>query len=153
MEDRTVTTEALIRQLQTEDQRYLGELMKRYNPQIWPLILAKSRNYQDAEEILSSTWISVWENISGLRDVNNFDGWLWKIAYNQCQRYYNNAYHSQGERPYEDEALAWHVNRDAEMLFREEALAEDAIEAVRHLPIQPEYLQKLLYCFMFTTCR
>ena len=74
--------------------------------------------------------VSVWENISDLRDVSSFGGWLRQIAYNACRRYYNNAYHSQGERPYEDEALARHVNRSAEILVREKELKTDAIEAV-----------------------
>ena len=146
MDDDIVIT-GLIRQLQARNQRPLGELMKRYNPRIWPLILAESRNYQDAEDILSRTWVSVWENINGLRDVSSFGGWLRKIAHNQCSRYYNNAYHSQGERPYEDEALGWHVNRNAEILLREEELRVDAIEAVRHLPSKPEYLREVAILF------
>lgn len=121
--------------------------MEHYNPQIWPLILAESRTYQDAEDILNSTWASVWANISGLRDVNSFGGWLRKIAYTQCQRYYNNAYHSQGERPYEDDTLVWHVNRSAEILLREEELKADVVEAVRHLPSKPERLREVAILF------
>ena len=147
MENNTVTTEGLIRQLQTGDQRPLSELMKYYNPRIWPLILAESRNYHDAEKILQDTWRSVWENISGLRDVSSFGGWLRKIAYNQCGRYYNNVYHSQGERPYEGEALAWYVNRNAERVLREEGLKADAIEAVRNLPNKPEDMRKVAILF------
>lgn len=146
MENDIVTT-GLIRQLQEGDDQPLGELMKRYNPRIWSLILAESRNYQDAEDILSRTWVSVWENIGGLRDVSSFGGWLRKIAYSQCRRYYNNAYHSQGERPYEDEALAWHVNRSAEILLREEALKTDAIEAVLRLPSKPEHIREVAISF------
>ena len=121
--------------------------MEHYNPRIWPLILSESRNYQDAEDILSRTWVSVWENINGLRDVSSFGGWLRRIAYNQCRRYYDNAYHSQGERPYEDEALAWHVNSSAEILLREEELRTDAIEAVYHLPSKPEYIREVAILF------
>ena len=147
MENNIVTTEGLIRRLQARDQRPLGELMKHYTPRIWPLILAESRNYQDAEEILSSTWQAVWENVGGLRDVSSFGGWLRKIAYNQCRRYYNSAYHSQGERPYEDETLEWHVNRDAEILLREEELKADAVEAVKRLPSTPEYMREVAILF------
>lgn len=60
MKNNIVTTECLIRQLQARNQKPLGELMKHYNPRIWPLVLAESRNYQDAEEILNLTWQSVW---------------------------------------------------------------------------------------------
>ncbi len=147
MENNIVKTEGLIRQLQTGDQRPLSELMKYYNPRIWPLILAESRNYHDAEEILQDTWRSVWENIGGLRDVNSFGGWLRQIAYNACKRYYNSAYHSQGERPYEDEALEWRINRNAEMLLREEGLKADAIEAVRNLPNKPKDMRKVAILF------
>lgn len=146
MDDDIVIT-GLIRQLQEGSDKPLSELMERYNPRIWPLILSKSRNYQDAEEILNGTWVSVWENIDGLRDVSSFGGWVRKIAYNQCRRYYNNAYHSQGERPYEDDALAWHVNRSAEILLREEELKADIVEAVRHLPSEPEYVREVAILF------
>ncbi len=146
MENDIVTT-GLIWQLQSGDDKPLSELMKHYNPHIWPLILSESRNYQDAEDILSRTWVSVWENINGLRDVGNFSGWLRKIAYNQCRRYYNNAYHSQGERPYEDEALAWHVNSSTEILLREEELKADAIEAVLHLPSKPGHTREVAILF------
>lgn len=147
MENNIVTTEGLIQQLQARDQRPLGELMKHYNPRIWPLILAESRNYQDAEDILSSTWQAVWENIGGLRDVSSFGGWLRQIAYNACRRYYNSAYYAQGERSYEDDALAWHINRSVEMLLREEELKTDAIEAVRHLPSTPEHTREVAILF------
>ena len=147
MGNNIVTTEGLIRQIQAGDDKPLGELMERCKSRIWPLILAESRNYQDAEDILNITWVSVWENISGLRDVNSFDGWLRKIAYNQCKRYYNNVYHSQGERPYEDDALGWHINRSAEMLLRERELKADVVEAVRHLPSKPEYLREVAILF------
>ena len=70
-----------------------------------------------------------------------------KMAYNQCRRYYNNTYHSQGERPYEDDALAWHVNRDAEMLLREEDLKINAIESVRCLPSTPEHIREVAILF------
>ncbi|MYC74181.1 sigma-70 family RNA polymerase sigma factor [Candidatus Poribacteria bacterium] len=121
--------------------------MEHYNPRIWPLILAESRNYRDAEEILQDTWLAVWENIGGLRDVSSFSGWLRKIAYNQCRRYYNSAYHSQGERPYEDEALKYHADRESAMLLREEELKADAIETVKHLPSSPKYMREVAVLF------
>lgn len=142
-----ISTTDSIRKLQAGDDKPLSELMERYKPQIWPLILAESRNYQDAEDILNSTWQAVWKNINSLRDVSSFGGWLRKIAYNQCRRYYNNAYHSEGERPYEDETLTWHVNRSAEILLREEELKTTAIGAVRCLPSKPEYVREVAILF------
>lgn len=147
MDDSIGTTDGLIGRLRAGDETALAPLMLRHTPQIWPLILAESRNYQDAEEILQNTWLAVWENIGGLQKVSSFGGWLRRIAYNECRRYYNNAYHSQGERPYEDEALAWHVNRDADVLLREEELRAEAVEAVRNLPSKPEYVREVAVLF------
>ena len=147
MNDDTVTTASLILRLRTGDDTSLGELMIRHHPRIWPLILSESRSYQDAEDILSRTWQMVWENIGDLRSLPSFGGWLRKIAYSQCKRYYNNAYHSQGERPYEDEALMWHIDRDTEALLREEELKTDAVEAVHRLPSEPEYMKEVTILF------
>ena len=147
MKDSIATTEHLIRRLQAGDERPLSELIKRYNSRILPMILSESRNYQDAEDILNRVWQSVWKNIGRLRDVSSFGGWLRKIAYNQCRRYYNNAYHSQGERPYEDEVLTWYADQGAVVLLREERLKADAVEAVLHLPSKPEYMQEVAISF------
>ena len=141
------TTEHLIRRLQAGDQKPLGALMEHYKAHIWPLILAESRNYEDAKEILQDTWQAVWENISGLRDVSSFGGWLRKIAYNQCRRYYNTTYHSQGERPYEETVLTWHADQSAVMRFRDATLKTDAIEVVRRLPSKPEYVREVAILF------
>lgn len=147
MKDNIATREHLIQRLQAGDDKPLRELMQHYNPRILPMILAESRNYQDAEDILSRTWQAVWENIGGLRDVSSFGGWLRQIAYNQCKRYYNNAYHSQGERPYEDELLTYHADRNASMLFRETELKAKLVEAVRHLPSKPEHIREVAVLF------
>ena len=147
MDNDRATTAHLIRRLQAGDDRPLHELMERYTSRIWPLILAESRNYEDAKEILQDTWQAAWENIGGLRDVSSFGGWLRQIAYNQCRRYYNNAYHSQGERPYEDEVLTYHADRNAFMRLRESELKEELVEAVRHLPSKPEHIREIAILF------
>jgi len=147
MDNDIATIENLVRRLQAGDDKSLNALMTHCKSHIWSLILAESRNFRDAEEILQDTWLAVWVNIDGLRDVSNFGGWLRKIAYNQCRRYYNNAYHSQGERPYEDETLAWHINRSAEILLREEELKANAVETVYHLPSNLEHTRAVAVLF------
>ena len=43
--------------------------------------------------------------------------------------------------------MAWHVNRSAEILLREEELKADAIEAVRNLPSKPKYMREIAILF------
>ena len=51
-------------------------LMSRYSPRVWKVVIANSRQRRDAEEILMDIWRAVWENISGLRNVESFGAWL-----------------------------------------------------------------------------
>ena len=41
----------------------------------------------------------------------------------------------------------WHINGSAEILLREEELKTDAIEAVYHLPSQPERIREVAILF------
>ena len=94
-----LTDEELIRFVQNQDEAAFAELMSRYSPRIWRVILANSRQRRDAEEILMDTWMAVWENIGGLRKVSSFNGWLRQIAYNACNRYYASSHRSRSETP------------------------------------------------------
>ena len=148
MKDYSGTTQTdveLIRQVQAEDEVALSQLMKRYNPDIWPMILANSRNYSDAEEILADTWISVWKNIGSLRNVSSFGAWLAKIAYNQCKRYYNTLYHAIGERPEEADVIEARLNEGAEARYRAAQRRADVREAVANLPEKVRDVTALFY--------
>lgn len=141
----TQTDEELIRQLQARDEVALRQLMERYNPQIWPMILAKSRNASDAEEIRADTWIAVWNNVGRLRDVRSFRAWLRRIAYNQCNRYYDTIYHAKGERPEDADVIAARLNETAEARWRESERRADVREAVHNLPEKVRAVAVLRY--------
>lgn len=130
----TQTDEELIRLVQARDEIALGQLIGRYDPDIWPMILARSRNVSDAEEIRSNIWIAVWDNIHRLRNVRSFRAWLWKIAYNACDRFYATRFHTIGEIPEEANVLAAHLIEEAEIRYREAQRRADVREAIRNLP-------------------
>ena len=94
-----LTDEKLIRLTQAGDEVAFAELMSCYSPRIEKIVIANSRQHRDAEEIFMDIWRAVWENIGGLRRVESFGGWLQRIAYNACKRYYTPARHSSGELP------------------------------------------------------
>ena len=140
-----LTDEALIQLVQTGDESAFTELMSRYSPRIWKVITANSRQRRDAEEILMDVWKSVWENISGLRSIESFGGWLHRIADNACKRYYASPHHSRGEIPYSHANLTDHIDRDAVARFRETELREAMREAVHHLPDKVRPVAVLYY--------
>ena len=138
-----LTNEELVRLAQAGDELAFTELMSRYSPRIWKVVIANSRQRRDAEEILMDIWRAVWENISGLRSIESFGGWLQRIAYNACSRYYTSVRHSRGEIPYTD--LTDYIDRDAAARFRETELRETVREAVHHLPDKVRRVAVLYY--------
>lgn len=141
----TLTDEELIRLVQNRDEAAFAELMSRYSPRIWGVVVANSRQRRDAEEILMDTWMAVWENISGLRKIDSFGGWLRRIAYNACNRYYAAAAPAQHETPQRESALVAHIDQDAAPRFREARLNADVREAVQHLPERVRRVAVLYY--------
>ena len=140
-----LTDGKLIRLVQNRDEAAFSELMSRYSPRIWGVVVANSRQRRDAEEILMDIWMAVWENINGLRKVDSFSGWLRRIAYNACNRYYASARHSQNETPQRHPELIEHIDRDATVRFREAQLNADVKEVVQHLPQRVRRVAVLYY--------
>ena len=131
--------------VQAGDESAFTELMSRYSPRIWKVVVANSRQRRDAEEILMDIWTSVWENISGLRNVGSFGGWLQRIAYNACTRYYASVHNSRSETPQSYTDLTDQIDQDAVAHFRDTELREDIREAVQHLPDKVRSVAVLYY--------
>ena len=142
---KSLKDEELIRLVQNRNEAALSELMSRYTPRIWRVIIANSRQRLDAEEILTDAWVAVWDNISTLKKIHSFGPWLQKIAYNACNRYYTSAKRSRGEIPHTDEELFEQIDQEAAPRFREYELRADAREAVQQLPQRIRSVAKLYY--------
>lgn len=137
--------EELIKLVQVGDESAFTELMSRYSPRVWKVVIANSRQRRDAEEILMDIWRAVWENINGLRSVGSFGAWLQRIAYNACTRYYASIHHSRSEIPQGSADLTDHIDQDAGARFREVELCNDLREAVFHLPDKVRNVAILYY--------
>lgn len=140
-----LSDEEIIRLVRNRNDRAFAELMIRYSPRIWHFIVANSRQHQDAEEIHTDIWMSVWQNITGLKKVDSFGAWLHRIAYNACRRYYSIAKQSRGEIPHLQSELIEHIDQAAAARFREAQLIADAKEAVHHLPQKVRSVAELYY--------
>ncbi len=124
----------LVRLVQARDEAAFKELMSRYNPLSWSIINENARQHRDAEEILMDIWMVVWENIIGLRKAESFSGWLRRVAFTACKRYYARGKSHQNELLLNYEDLALQIDREAEKRFNDDRILEDAREAVQHLP-------------------
>ena len=146
-----MTDEELVRLVQSRDEAAFTELITRYSPRIWHLVVENSRQRRDAEEILMDIWMVVWENIIGLRKAESFGGWLRRITFTACNRYYASNLHRQGEITMSYEDLAFQIDREAEQRFQAARLRADAREAVHHLPQKVRSVGILYYLELWST--
>ena len=140
-----LTDAELVRLVQARDEAAFTELVSRYSPRIWNIVVENSRQRRDAEEILMDIWMAVWENIIGLRKAESFGGWLRRIAHTACNRYYASNLHRRNEIMLSYEELALQIDREAEQRFNEARLRADAREAVHHLPQKVRSIAILYY--------
>lgn len=140
-----LTDEELIKLTQSSDEYAFTELMMRYSQRIWKIVIENSRQRRDAEEILMDTWKAVWENIRGLRRVKSFGGWLQRIAYNACKRYYTTASNTNKELLLSEVDLTGQIDQEAEARFRKLELCQAASESVKNLPEKLRNVAVLYY--------
>lgn len=140
-----LSDEELIKFTQNGDEYAFTELMMRYSQRIWKIVIENSRQRRDAEEIFMDIWKVVWENINGLRQVKSFDGWLQRIAYNACKRYYTTASNIDKELLLSEIDLTDQIDQNAVARFRELELYQAAVETVNNLPEKLRNVAVLYY--------
>lgn len=146
-----LTDNELIQLVQDGNEAAFAQLTARHSSRIWQLVVLNSRQIRDAEEIFQDIWVSVWENIRGLREVSSFGAWLRKIAYTTCRRYYTANSRTTGDEILQSaEQLAETIDRDVLTRFREMELRAAVTEAVHHLPERVRVVAVLYYLEMWT---
>jgi RNA polymerase sigma factor (sigma-70 family) len=66
------------------DQRACAEIMQRYRPQIFNLIIRMVRTREEAEDITQETFIKAFHSLPSFNAEFAFSTWLYKIAVNNC---------------------------------------------------------------------
>ncbi len=135
----------LIQMVQNRNEDAFTELMSRWTPRIWGVIVANSRQLRDAEEIHTDIWIAVWQNIRELRNIDSFGAWLHRIAYNECKRYYISARKLRHEIPHQHSAIVEQIDQNAVARYREAHLIADVKESLHHLPQKIRSVAELFY--------
>lgn len=71
----------MIEGLQKGQPDFLQELMKRYNPLVYRILLRFCRLRQDLDDLVQETWVKVFFKIDKLKKPESFKSWLGNIAY------------------------------------------------------------------------
>ena len=76
--------ETLIKQCLDGDTDAFGFLVDKYKGAVHALAYHKIGNYHDAEDIAQETFLKAYQNLSTLRNLSGFAGWLYVICANCC---------------------------------------------------------------------
>ena len=74
----------LIHRILAGDDTAFASLVKKYQKQVHALAWRKTGDFHIAEDITQDTFLKVYQNLSTLKDPNQFSGWLYVITANQC---------------------------------------------------------------------
>ncbi len=64
-------------------------LLDKYKAGIYAYIYDKLRNFQDAEDVTQEVFERAYRNLRSLRRWESFAFWIYRIAANQCRRWFN----------------------------------------------------------------
>jgi len=70
------------------DLKAFEELIARYQRAVFHIVLYKCRNYFDAEDLSQDIFLAAYRALSTLKDLDNFGGWLFGIAHNRANKWY-----------------------------------------------------------------
>lgn len=75
----------LINRILSGDETAFVNLVNKYKKQVHALAWRKIGDFHIAEEITQDTFLKVYQKLSTLKNPNQFSGWLYVIATNQCR--------------------------------------------------------------------
>jgi len=74
----------LVVRCQQGDRAGFEDLVTRIGPDLYRMIFAQVRDYDDTDEILQECLIRVYKHLPTLREVAKFPGWIVRMVVNQC---------------------------------------------------------------------
>jgi len=133
--------EELVLRSQQGDQAAFEELVTLIGPDLYRMIFAQVRDFDDTDEILQECLIRIYKHLGSLREVAKFPGWVSRMVINQCHSHrlkLSRTTMQSTDDTYEvrDREVMWH-NPEQEnprrTLMRKEVI-EDINRAIRKLP-------------------
>ena len=74
--------EKWIKKAQNGNRNAFDNLIKKYSPRIYYLLLDMTSNTEDAQDLTQETFLKAFQKIGGYRSEAMFSTWLYRIAYN-----------------------------------------------------------------------
>jgi RNA polymerase sigma-70 factor (ECF subfamily) len=123
-----VVQEQLIQQCQKGNRKAQKELYDRYSAVLFGCCLKYAPNYQEAQDVLQDSFITIFEKIGQFKSKGSFEGWCKRIAINTALQAYRGTkvYSIKIENHLPDEII--------EIEEPEDLGIQDMLEMVQQLP-------------------
>ena len=82
MDEENAPSGELIRRMASDDRAALGELYERYRGQVYGLALAVLKNRSDAEDVMQSAFVRVWDKAGAYREGDDAGAWIMTVTRN-----------------------------------------------------------------------
>jgi RNA polymerase sigma-70 factor (ECF subfamily) len=94
-----------VREAQNGDDTALSWLYGQYAKAMFNICFRMTGNKNDAEDVLQDSFLIAFKNLSQLKEVKQFGGWLRRIVVNECIRYCKKSllWKNQEEQEYKEE--------------------------------------------------
>ena len=79
------TDESLLLEAIRGDDCSFSELVRRWENRIFGFVFRYTRNHEDSQDVVQSTFIKAYNNLDKLQDPGSFAAWLYRIALNECR--------------------------------------------------------------------
>jgi RNA polymerase sigma-70 factor (ECF subfamily) len=131
--------EQLVASLKSREDGAYRDLVERFTPKLYPVVMRILNNSQDAEDALQDTFISCWKGISRFDGRSKFGSWIHRVAVNASFKRLRKDFDHRGHLPIEEAAR--HVATDVPTL---EALGP-VWQAVAAMPNDLSQIVRLKY--------
>ena len=82
MDKEDTSSGELVHRMASNDRAALGELYERYRSQVYGLALAILKNRSDAEDVMQSAFVRVWDRAGTYREGNDAGAWIMTVTRN-----------------------------------------------------------------------
>ena len=79
----------LVVRAKAQDTVAFGELVRRYQKQVFRIVLRMVRSQDDADDLTQDTFVRAYRGLKTFKEEFDFHPWLYRIAYNQTINFLN----------------------------------------------------------------
>jgi RNA polymerase sigma factor (sigma-70 family) len=88
MEPQAFDEQAILKASIDRDTEAFGMLVRKYQSYICTLAYSAIGSIEKSEDVAQNVFVSVWKNLSQLRDIGKFKSWMCQITRNEIVKYY-----------------------------------------------------------------